>query len=307
MNFEKLNNWLQVSANIGIVLGLVLVGFQLKQNSELARIQLLYEESNRAIELETEVVGERAAEVWAKSIQAPEDLTLAEIRIMEALLWSFLEQLRGTYRLAELGLLSNEDWRRRAESEVTFYFGDPYSRAWWKNFSAASNGLPEELHQVVDDIVAGDDPTVEAYITRPQRTLVQETKALSEFATDYAEAWSSQDPGKLASFYSENGVLQVNDAEPSVGRDAITQTVKSFMSAFPDMVVRLVELRRDAGQVQFHWHWTGTNTGPGGTGNSVDLYGYEQWSMDDDGLILKSIGHYDEAAYQRQMNARGED
>ena len=45
MNFEKLNRWLQVSANIGIVLGLVLVGFQLKQNSELARIQLLYEES----------------------------------------------------------------------------------------------------------------------------------------------------------------------------------------------------------------------------------------------------------------------
>lgn len=88
MDFVKLNRWLQVSANIGIVLGLVLVGFQLKQNSELARIQLLYEESNRAIELETEVVGERAAEVWAKSIQAPEDLTLAEIRIMEALLWS---------------------------------------------------------------------------------------------------------------------------------------------------------------------------------------------------------------------------
>lgn len=302
MHFKELKKWLQVSANIGIVLGLVLVGFQLKQNSELARIQLLYEESNRAIELETAVVGEQAAEVWAKSIEAPEDLTLAEIRIMEALLWSFLEQLRGTYRLAELGLLNEKDWRNRAESEVTFYFGYPYSRAWWKNFSADNDDLPVELRTVIDNVIAGDEPTVEAYLRRPQRTIKRENETLDEFATAYAEAWSSQNPQMLATFYSVNGLLQVNDAEPSVGHEAITKTVRSFMSAFPDMVVKLVELRRVGDQVQFHWHWTGTNTGPGGNGNSVDLYGYEQWTMDDNGLILKSIGHYDEAEYQRQMN-----
>ena len=281
----------------------MLVGFQLKQNSELARIQLLYEESNRAIELETAVVGEQAAEVWAKSIEAPEDLTLAEIRIMEALLWSFLEQLRGTYRLAELGLLNEKDWRNRAESEVTFYFGYPYSRAWWENFSADSEDLPEQLRTVIDNVIARDEPTVEAYLRRPQRTLKRENETLDEFATAYAEAWSSQNPQMIATFYSVDGSLQVNDGEPSVGHEAITQSVRRFMSAFPDMVVKLVELRRVDDQVRFHWHWTGTNTGPGGNGNSVDLYGYEQWTMDDNGLILKSIGHYDEAEYQRQMNA----
>jgi hypothetical protein len=107
----------------------------------------------------------------------------------------------------------------------------------------------------------------------------------------------------LASFYSKDGMLQVNDAEPAVGRDAITQTVRSFMSAFPDMIVKLVELRWVDYQLQFHWHWTGTNTGAGGNGNPVDLRGYEQWTMDDNGLILKSMGNYDETEYQRQMNA----
>lgn len=302
MDFEKLNKWLQVSANIGIVLGLILVGFQLKQNSDLARIQLLYEESNRALELETEVVGEQSAEVWAKSINSPEDLTLAEIRIMEALLWSFIEQLRGTYRLAELGLLSDEDWRRRAEGEVTFYLSDPYSRAWWKNYSLANNTLPEELRTVVEDVIASDDIAVKDYITQPQRTLIQELENLNDFASRYAAAWSSQDPELLANFYSENGLLQVNDSDPSVGRDAITQTAKSFMSAFPDMVVKLVELRRFGDLVQFHWHWTGTNTGPGGNGNSVDLRGYEQWKLDEEGLILQSLGYFDETEYQRQLN-----
>ena len=75
------------------------------------------------------------------------------------------------------------------------------------------------------------------------------------------------------------------------------------MTAFPDMVVRLVELREAGERIEFHWHWTGTNTGPGGTGAAVDLTGFESWILDDDGLILESLGHLDAAEYERQLNA----
>ena len=128
-------------------------------------------------------------------------------------------------------------------------------------------------------------------------------RELTEFATRYAAAWSSQDPEAFASFYAENGTLRINDGEPSIGRDAIEETARSFMAAFPDMVVRLVELRQADDHLEFHWRWTGTNTGPGGTGNAVDLRGYEQWTLDEDGLILESLGHYDEAEYRRQLNS----
>ena len=124
---------------------------------------------------------------------------------------------------------------------------------------------------------------------------------LNEFAIRYAAAWSSQDSERLASHYAKNGVLQINDGDPSAGREAVTETARSFMTAFPDMVVSLVELRRVGDEVQFHWHWTGTYTGPGGNGNAVDLRGYEQWTLDDEGLILQSLGYYDEAEYKRQL------
>lgn len=130
-----------------------------------------------------------------------------------------------------------------------------------------------------------------------------DTTDLTDFATRYAEAWSSQDPVELASFYAENGSLRVNDGEPSLGREAVTETARGFMTAFPDMVVRLVELRKTDDYVEFHWHWTGTNTGPGGTGSAVDLRGYEQWTLDGDGKIVESLGHFDDAEYQRQLNA----
>ena len=176
MNFGKLNNWLQVSANIGIVLGLVLVGVQLKQNSDLVKIQLLYEESRRTVDLELQVVGERGAEVWAKSIEEPENLTLEEIRIMEALLWGFIEMQRGTYRLAELGLIDEDDWKKRVESEVSFWFGDRYGAAWWQNYSVGNTGtgnasMPQTLTDAIDARMQTLGRTTGEYILAPREAL----------------------------------------------------------------------------------------------------------------------------------------
>ena len=163
MNNSKLSNWLQIAANVGIVVGLLLVGVQLKQNSDLLKTQMLYDESRRAVDLETLVVGENGAEVWAKSISDAKNMSLPEQRIMEALLWSFSEQLRSTRLLAELGLLEDEEWRLRVRSETAFYLANDYGKAWWINYSTGNAALPDDLiaevnlrlSQVDEDFTAG--------------------------------------------------------------------------------------------------------------------------------------------------------
>lgn len=150
MNQGKLNDWLQVAANVGIVAGLILVGFQLKQNSDLLKTQMLYEESTRAIDIETKVVGENGAEIWAKSITDPGNLSVAEQRVIEALLWSFTEQLRATRMLAELGLLDEADWRQRVENDTAFYLANDYGRAWWANYSDGGD-FPDDLVAAIND------------------------------------------------------------------------------------------------------------------------------------------------------------
>ena len=127
--------------------------------------------------------------------------------------------------------------------------------------------------------------------------------ALTDFATRSAAAWSSQNPVSLASFYNENGSLTVNGAAPSVGRTAISETARGFMTAFPDMVVKMDRISQDGSHAIFRWIWTGTNTGPGGTGKSVRITGHEEWTIGADGLIVESKGHYDEAEYQRQLKS----
>jgi len=40
MKAERINNWLTLVANIGVILGLILVAYELRQNSELMRVQI---------------------------------------------------------------------------------------------------------------------------------------------------------------------------------------------------------------------------------------------------------------------------
>lgn len=125
--------------------------------------------------------------------------------------------------------------------------------------------------------------------------------SVKAFAARYTAAWCSQDPSQVASFFTKNGSLSINGGVPSVGRPEITEVARDFMSAFPDMVVRMdgVEERNDA--YVYRWTLTGTNSGPGGTGKQVEISGYEEWSLDANGLISRSLGHFDETDYKRQL------
>jgi uncharacterized protein (TIGR02246 family) len=125
--------------------------------------------------------------------------------------------------------------------------------------------------------------------------------ALRRFAEDYAAAWCSMDPDRVAEHFAPNGSLAINGGAPAVGREAISATAHGFYTALPDMQVYFDDLVVDNAGVEFHWTFTGTNTGPGGTGNKVRVSGYEEWTIDDDGLIAASSGHYDAAEYARHL------
>ncbi len=126
-------------------------------------------------------------------------------------------------------------------------------------------------------------------------------ESLHEFARRYTAAWCSGDPASVAAFFAPNGSLRVNDDDPAVGREAITNVAQGFMSAFPDMKVLMDDLVVDGDQAVYRWTLVGTNTGPGGTGRAVRISGFEEWRIGDDGLIAESLGHFDSEDYRRQL------
>ena len=130
-----------------------------------------------------------------------------------------------------------------------------------------------------------------------------DTDSIRRFAEAYTAAWCSQDPDRVAACYAENGSLMVNNDAPAVGREAIAEVARGFMTSFPDMQVFLDDLVLQGGGANYHWTLTGTNDGPGGTGRSVKISGHEVWRLDSEGLIANSEGHFDSEEYRRQLGS----
>jgi hypothetical protein len=125
---------------------------------------------------------------------------------------------------------------------------------------------------------------------------------LRDFATRYTAAWCSQHAASVAAHFAAGGSLTINGGAPSVGRAAITAAAQGFMTDFPDLVVAMDGIAIDGERAVYRWSLAGTHAGPGGTGASVRISGHEEWTMGADGLIASSLGHFDAADYQRQLN-----
>lgn len=134
------------------------------------------------------------------------------------------------------------------------------------------------------------------------RDAATQAAQLRDFATRYTAAWCSQNAASVAAFFAERGSLTINDGVAAVGRAAITASAQAFMTAFPDMVVAMDAVSGRGGNAIYRWTLTGTNTGPGGTGRTVRISGFEEWTFGADGLIATSLGHFDATDYQRQLN-----
>jgi uncharacterized protein (TIGR02246 family) len=125
---------------------------------------------------------------------------------------------------------------------------------------------------------------------------------VQEIAEDYTSAWCSHDPSAVASFYSEDGRIVINNGEPSIGRVEITAMTQAFYNDFPDLIVRMDGIRTSGTHAVYLWTLEGTYSGSDGTGNHVEVGGWEYWLLTKDGLIAKSAGHFDADEYQRQIN-----
>ena len=292
MSEKRPVRWLSLVANVGALIGLLLIVVQLRQNRDLMRAQIRHDLSMGIVELlNTPAANSQLASVLRRG-ELGEQLTADEqfqFDVRTNALLRYWEDVHYQYRQ---GLYDEVEFSAQREA--------------WGATIGRSVGLAAYWCRVRE--LYSPEFMAELDALQPPNACSQETGSmapadLAEFATRYTRAWSSQDAASVAAFFAETGALKINDGEPSVGRGAITATALSFMTALPDMVLVMDSLGRSGDRVTYHWTLTGTNTGPGGTGNAVHISGFEEWLFGPDGLIEHSQGHMDEAEYARQLAA----
>tara|TARA_R110002096_G_scaffold28336_13_gene85951 strand:+ start:8634 stop:9164 length:531 start_codon:yes stop_codon:yes gene_type:complete len=79
------------------------------------------------------------------------------------------------------------------------------------------------------------------------------------FDRSYTRVLSGVRPEFVAKFFKENGTLQLNENQPTVGRSQIVEMAKSLMHGLQNMVVNYDSLVTKSTATEFQWALTGTN------------------------------------------------
>jgi len=129
MDMDRINSWVTLGANIGILIGLVLVGYEIRQNSALVRAQLVAAMFSDQKALAIAQMGEDYPRVLARSVEEPGSMTLEDIAVVQSALEAQLIEFRRNAAMEEIGVYTGR-WRQDI-SYLSLPFTTPIGRKFW--------------------------------------------------------------------------------------------------------------------------------------------------------------------------------
>ena len=160
MNQEISTRWFAIITNLGVLIGLISVIFQLEQDRNLLRVTLTNDYYNSYINTDAIFSGENLPAIFEKALVDPKNLTIAEMRIMEAQTFSPINRWINLYRLAEAGIVDDSFWKHQVDLDTPYYLDTRYGRAYWETSSAnwESDFLPDAIRQRVEESLYAERP-----------------------------------------------------------------------------------------------------------------------------------------------------
>lgn len=125
--------------------------------------------------------------------------------------------------------------------------------------------------------------------------------ALEKLADGYTAAWNTGSADAVAGFYAEDGQITINRGDPWLGRTGVRDKAAGFFADVPDLALTCDGVRAAGDHVVYLWTFTGHDAG---TKNPLEIHGWEEWTLDDDGKVQSSLGWYDVENYARQVEGR---
>jgi hypothetical protein len=132
MDFDRLNRWLTLVANVGILLGLILVILEINQNSQIARASLINEGNNGANQIWSTLMSGSANESIARAVECPAQMSYADYMVFDTYLFASFNNIYRDYQLSQEDLYTEEEWRTSVEAYAHWYLGNPIGAVWWR-------------------------------------------------------------------------------------------------------------------------------------------------------------------------------
>ncbi len=129
--------------------------------------------------------------------------------------------------------------------------------------------------------------------------------AVTRLVSEWFKAWNRHDAERLVSLCAQDySGLDIAEAGPQQGRDAIRKSIERYLQAFPDLVLGDLEMIAQANQVAVKWTADGTHQGSWmnipPTGRHVTVRGTSFFTLAD-GLIKQGLSVWDLAGFLREI------
>jgi len=142
LRLDRVNRWVTFGANVGVLVGLIILIVEVRQNASLTRTAMEQAKNEFFAEIELNISRAEMAEAWVKSIRAPESMTDAEIRMVEGVLVAVMLQFEHRFQMEEAGLSTRTEARQHVRNAAPYYFGSRFGKNWWKHQASAWVGTP---------------------------------------------------------------------------------------------------------------------------------------------------------------------
>lgn len=130
MQSSKLNNYIQILASFGVLVGLFVVAYELRQNTTIAAAEHSRELYLAWIDLASFENESNISEVLVRSVEQPDSLTAEDLYKLNSWFVSVLAIYVSGYEANEMGIPSQ--FSSLDETFATYLFASKYSRHWFE-------------------------------------------------------------------------------------------------------------------------------------------------------------------------------
>ena len=220
---DRLNRWLTLAANLGVIVGLLILIVEVRQNADLTRAQMMANRDDLLVQIEMNLASPEISAAWVKSIRDPESLTDTEIRMVESHLVAMMLQWHYMFTMEEAGLTSRGHTRQHILNVAPYYFGSRHGKNWWHWQESGWNGtaMMEVAGPIIDAV---DEDFMLRYL---DGTRLGESSAdgpdpaalereAQRFMAEYANDLRNHDRAAVAARYARSGATVVFNGERMV-------------------------------------------------------------------------------------------
>jgi steroid delta-isomerase-like uncharacterized protein len=133
-----------------------------------------------------------------------------------------------------------------------------------------------------------------------------ERRLMLERAADALSAWNRGDPDGVVRHVVEDVLWRdVALGMPLQGRDALRHAARAYMTAFPDLHIKVTSSTQEGPRVAQEWTATGTHRGElmglPPTGRWTESFGATVITFDEDGLMIEGAMYWNPLAMLQQL------